>query len=190
MGEWDLAREFYDENRHIDFRYAEDLNGSGSLSIVMAGMKKQMDGHSQKGDPYKLLELILERDDHTDLFLKMAWPDKRALNFLVHTNQLKFVHRFIEKLIRRGEWSDIDQTKKIFISINNLVENNTDERAAWYSLNYDVYEEGLEMWGVYLTLIKETYLEVFSEIEFNNPSVEASAKSINYLVARRARTTF
>lgn len=192
-GEWDLAREFYYENRHIDFSYAEDSTGNtSSLSIVMAGIKKQMEGHSQKGDPYKLLELIFERDDFTDLFLKMAWPDKQALNFLVQTNQLKFVHRFIEKLIRRGEWKDIEQVKKIFISIKDLVENkrangrNTNEHAACSSFNNDVYEEGLQMWGVYLTLMKETYREVFSEIEFNNESVDSSAKSINYLVARGA----
>ncbi|CDR33405.1 hypothetical protein [Criblamydia sequanensis] len=193
--EWDLAERFYKANPDIKLSHAENSPCSSSLALLMEGIKGNLKGnlgYSEKGDVYKLLLLILENDASINLFQEMSLPHKRVLDFLVHTNQVKLVHKFMENLLSCPDDRVRDQAKRIFKAIADILEKEKNpppvKEEDWISVAHsaltDFYEKDLSCWNVYLSLIKETYPEVFSEIEFSNPTLDLTAEAISTLVNR------
>lgn len=189
QSEWHLAREFYENNPGgIILSYSENSPFPNSLYKMLRALHGQKMGNCEKRDLDILLELVFEKDaDIIDLFQEMPFPITRVLDYLVHTNQLKLVHGFIENLMKRG---DIASAKKIFIAIKDLLQEEVDdprkaENNVWFALDSEIYQGILSSWNVYLDLIKETYKEAFFEIQFENASFDRSAEEINNLVKRR-----
>ncbi|CDR33404.1 hypothetical protein [Criblamydia sequanensis] len=201
--EWNLAEKFYKANPYVNLRYTEDSPCSSCLSKLMDGLigiMRDNPWYSEKGDLHKLINLIFETDPTLDLYLEMSFPHKRVLEFLFYNNHIELINKLIENLMREGSDDERILAKKIFISIRDLIEKNKeldgrppDEQAVimeekglcvWVFPEKSARENGLKLWNTFLSLIKEAYPEVFSEIEFSNPTLDLSAEAINTLVSR------